>query len=349
MFKKYRYRRKKKDARFFKLIPLFRKKLKKLQKPIIFLQLSLPGFNTTELDKKEKRNVLKIYRKLCNLGYLLDKKTISLFVVGKNTRAYPCIRTFISYYVKNNKINSEESITNVVTSQILHGIGQQYDGSLIIEMIERHVDMRILCVHAIAHFILVNICNYITYKILQKGISFIRDLSEYRIRFWNDRKLFLSTNIIHSIFPVVMVVLVDPPFQMNAIFRSLLRKTSKNLARILYTVKRPLAQRNRFFQQILWNDIEWVGKRLPELHKKFPYMRLSKIFGGTDGHLLEMVSAAKCFVTTICLKCEGDLNFAESSSDEISTVLPIGLSNLEEDKNCFTSSSNEEIDKNDFI
>ena len=349
MFKKYRYRRKKTDVLFFKHIPLFRKKLKKLKKPPIFIRLPLPGFKTTELDSKEKRNVLKIQRKLGNLGYLLDKKTISLFVVGKTTRAYPCIQTFITYYLKNNKIISEESIINVVLSKILHGIGMQFDGSLIIEMIEKHLDMRILCVHAITHVVLVNICNNITYQILKKGISFVRDLSEYRIRYWNDRKLFFSTKIIHSIFPVVMVVLVDPPFQMNTIFRSLLSKTSKSLARKLYTVKRPVALRNRLFQQILWNDIEWVGKRLPELHKKFPYMRLSKIFGGTDGHLLKVVSAVKCFVTTIRLKCEGDLYYAEWSSDEISTVLPISLSNIAEDKNYFTSSSNEELDKNDFI
>ena len=328
---------------------MFRKKLKKLKKPTIFIQLPLPGFKIIELDRKEKRDVLKIQKKIVSFGYLLDKKTISLFGVGKNTRAYPCIRTFISYYIKNNTRISQESITNVVVSKILHGIGQQFDGSIIIEMIERHFDMRILCVHAITHVVLVNICNYITYKISKKGISFVRDLSEYRIRFWNDRKLFLSTKIIHSIFPVVMVVLVDPPFQMNRLFRSLLSKTSKNLAKTLYTVKRPVVLRNRLFQQILWNDIEWVGKRLPELQKKFPFMRLSKFFGGTDVHLLKVVSAVKCFVTTIRLKCEGDLNYAESSSDEISTVLPIGLYNVIEDTKYFTSSSNEEPVKNDSI
>ena len=349
MFKKYRYRRKKKDVIFFKHINLFRKKLKKLKKPTIFIRLPLLCFETTELDRIEKRNVLKIHRKLCTLGYLLDKKTISLFVVGKKTRAYPCIRIFISYYIKNTKILSEESIEHVVLSHIIHGIGQQLDGSLIIEMIERHLDMRTLCVHAITHVILVNICNRITYKILKKGISFIRDLSQYRIRFWNDRKLFLSTKLIHSIFPVVMVVLVDPPFQMTKIFRSLLSTSSKNLASILYTVKRPVASRNRLFQQILWNDIDWVGKRLPELCEKFPYMRLSKLFGGTDGHLLKVVSAVKCFVTTIRFKIDDDSNYVGSSSDEVSTVLPIDLSNIVEGKIHFTSSFNEELDTNNIV
>ena len=330
MFKKYRYHRKKKDVMFFKHMRVFRKKLKKLKKHTLFIRLPLFCFETTKLDRMEKRNVLKIHRKLCTLGYIIDKKTISLFVVGKKTRAYPCIRIFISYYLKNTNTLSVESIENVVLSHIIHGIGQQIDGSLSIEMVERYLDMRTLCVHAITHVILVNICNYITYKILKKGISFIRDLSEYRIRFWNDRKLFLSAKLMHSIFPVVMVVLVDPPFQMKQIFRSLLSRTSKNIASILYTVKRPVALRNRLFRQNLWNDIDWVGKRLPELNEKFPYMRLSKLFGGTDDHLLTLVSAVKCFVTTIRFKCEDDLYFEGSASDEISTLLPVNLSNVVE-------------------
>ena len=329
MFKKYRYCRKKKDVLFFKHIPLFVKKLKTLKKPTIFIKLPLAEFKTTKLDRKEKRNMLKIHRKLCNLGYLLDKKTISFFVAGKKTQAYRCIRKFISYYIKSDRIISEESITNVIQSQILHGIGQQFDGSLTIEMIDKHVDMRTLCINTVTHVILVSICNYITYDALKKGISFVRDLSDYRLRLWNDRKLFVATKIIHSVFPVVLIVLVDPPCHMKTIFYSLLNATSKKNSTIIYAVKRPAAFRNKLFQQ----------NRLPELQKKFPSMRISTIFGGTDDHLLKMVSATKCFLTTICLKFEADLNYVDSSSGEISTVLPIDLSKLAENESHFTLNS----------
>ena len=318
MFKKYNKRRKKKDGLSFKHKPLLRMKTKKLKTPIIFIQLPLLSFNTTEMNRIEIRNVLIIHRKLCALGYLLDKKTISLFVVGKKTHAYQCIQTFLSYYIKNNKLLSEKSIINAVLSKILHAIGQQYDGSLILEMVERYLDMRTLSVHAITHTILVNICHYITYKILKKGISFIRDFSGYRIRFWNDHKLFLSTQMIHIIFPVVMVVVVDPPFQMKIILRSFLSTTSTKKVTFLYAVKRHVTLESNKSQHTLWNDIELVVKRLPELDEKFPNMRLSKIFGGTDDHLLKVVSAVKCAVTSIYFKCGGDLNHAGTSSNKMS-------------------------------
>ena len=349
MFKKFGYRRKKKDVLFCKKVPLFSKNLKKLKKPTIFMQLRLPNFNVTKLDLIEKRNVLIIHRKLCYHGYILNKKTISMFVVGKKVQAYSSIRTFIKYYKNKNTTLSEESIAKVIASQIIYGIGRQRNCSLTIEVIERHLDMTALSVYAIIHVMLVNISYHISYHALKKGISFVRDLSGYRIRFWNDRKLFLSTKLIHSIFPVAMVVLVDPPFMMNGIFRTLLNATSKSLSNIVYTVKRSSTFEKNKFQKIVWSDVVWEGKCLPELRKKFPYMRLSKIFGGNNDHLLKMVPVIKCIIATVCLECKNDFNYDESSSNELSTVLSIDLEKITEDEKDSLSSSSEGIYKTDCI
>ena len=146
-----------------------------------------------------------------------------------------------------------------------------------------------------------------------------------------------------------MVVLVDPPFQMNIFFRSLFSTASKTIADVLYMVKKPVRFQKNTFPQILWNYIVWVGKRIPDIYETFPYIRLSKIFGGNDDHLLKMVSAARCFATNICFKSENEWNFETSLSDKISTVLPIDLSIIIEEKTYITSSTNEELDKTDHI
>lgn len=346
MFKKFSYHRQKKDVLFCKHVPVLSKKLKKFKKPTLFIQLRLPKFNLTELNLREKRIVLVIQGKLRDHGYILDKKTISLFVVGKKAHAYSCIQTIIKYYKKYPTI-SEKSIIKVIESQIIYGIGQHSNGSLIVEVIERHLDMTSLSVHAIIQVMLVNISHHVSYQALKKGILFIRDLSGYRIRFWNDRKLFLSTKIIHSIFPVAMVVLVDPPFMMNGIYRTLLKSTSKCLSNNVYTVKRSSTFEQDKFKKIVWSDFVWKGKCLPELREKFPHMRLSKIFGGNNEHLLKMVSVVKCIVATICLECENDFNYDESSSKELSTILSIDLEKITEDEKDSMSSSNEGLDKKD--
>ena len=348
MFKKFSYRRRKKDVLFSKHVPLLSKNLKKYKKPTMFMQLRLPNFNVTKLDLIEKRNVLRIHNKLRDHGYILDKKTISMFVVGHKDNAYPCIRTFIRYYKKNIKL-SVESIVNAIESQILYGVGQESDGSLIIEIVERHCDMTALSVHAIIHIMILNICHHISYQALKKGISFIRDLSGYRIRFWNDRKLFLSTKIIHSIFPVAMVVLVDPPLMMHKMFKELLRSTLRQVSNTIYTVRRSSTFEKNKFLKTVWSDIVWEGKRLPELREKFPHMRLSTLFGGNNDHLLTMVSAVKCLIRTIHLRYETDFGYTESPSDEFSTVLSFDLEQITEDEKEDISSSSEELDKTEHI
>ena len=72
---------------------------------------------------------------------MVDKKTLSLFVLGKKNCAYACVRQFISYYSNTNNQESQEGIMHVISSKFLHGFGQQTDGTLTVEMIEKRLNM----------------------------------------------------------------------------------------------------------------------------------------------------------------------------------------------------------------
>ena len=200
---------------------------------------------------------------------------------------------------------------HVISSKFLHGFGQQTDGTLTVEIIEKRLNMTTACVSSLIYVVLLKICHHITYDSLKKGILMVRDLYGYRMRFWNDRKQLLCTKIIHDIFPVSFVVLVDPPYIMCKLFKSVFSIISKTSNEKLYIVKRPDNVRKAVFKRSFWIDVMWKKKYIAEIYEKFPCMKLSKIFGGNDSYLLEKVSTARCLTTCILV---GDGKISERAS-----------------------------------
>ena len=64
-------------------------------------------------------------------------------------------------------------------------------------------------------------------------------------------------------------------------------------------VRRSDTLRTNVFQQCVWSEAVWGGKQLPMLRTKFPNLKLSKQFGGSNEHLLKLFTAKESILKSL--------------------------------------------------
>ena len=269
----------------------------------------VPKFAITKLELAKFRMVQLLCKKLYKKGYQTDLQTLSLFVISKKKHAYSCIKRFISYCEDVQNKASNDGILDYISSGHFVGIGKQADGMIVLELCSKQVNMHKCCVYSLINVLLTNIFHHLTYEATKKGLIIVIDNLGYNLRLWHDRKFFYIFKILECVFHFEAIVNVDTSRRFSNLFIGFLN--SVELADVGYMVLRSDNLRVNIFQRAVWSEVVWGGKQLPMLRAKFPHIKLSKQFGGSNEHLLKLFSAQEGLSKSLLEFRIGDLTTHE--------------------------------------
>lgn len=310
MFANYRYNWKKGNKKLFRklyIFPLFKKCT--THKHFSHIRVCLPKFAIKKLEPGEYRLAKLLCKKLHKQGYQTDLQTLAFFAVSKKQHAYKCIKKFISYCESEQNKASRDGILDYVSSGHFVGIGEQADGMMVLELFAKQVNMHKCCVHSLINVIITNIFQHLTYEATKKGLIIVIDNLGYNLRLWHDRKFFYIFKILECVFHFEAIVNVDTSRRFSNLFIGFLN--SVELADVGYMVRRSDNLRVNIFQRAVWSEVVWGGKQLPMLRAKFPHIKLSKQFGGSNEHLLKLFSAQEGLSKSLLEFRIGDLTAHE--------------------------------------
>ena len=320
MFANYRYNLKKDNRKVLRKIVVFPPLNNKYKqhKDLTYIISCLPKFDIEKFEPKESRRAHLIYKKLYKHGYQVDLQALSLFALSKKKRANKCIKRFISYCENTQNKTSSDGIHDYQSSGHLVGIGKQADGMMVLELFSKKINMHSSCVYSLINVVMTNIFQHLTYEAVKKGLVVVMDNLGYNIRLWQDRKLFYLFKVLRCTFHFAAIVNVDTSKQFSKLFIGFLE--SLKLADVAYMVRRSDTQRANIFRKAVWSEAVWGGKQLPMLRAKFPNLKLSKQFGGSNKHLLKLLTAKEIMLKSLLKFRKVDLTTEEESSLECSRL-----------------------------
>ena len=324
MFTNYRYNWKKRNNKILRKLTVFHfPKKSKTQKYLTHISVCLPKFNIKKLEPRELRITQLLSEKLYKQGYQTDLRTLSLFALSKKKHAYTCFKKFISYSKIIQNKASKDGILHYISSGHFLGIGKQADGMMVVELVSKQIDMHKCCVYSFINVVITNIFRHLTYKATKKGLIIVIDNLGYNLRLWHDCKLFYAFKVLSCIFDFAAIVYVDTVKRFSSLFGGLL--DSVELANVGYMVRRSNSLRSNMFQQAVWSEAVWGLKQLPLLRAKFPNIKFSKHFGGSNDHLLKLFTAKESLLKALLKFSKGDLMTPEYKDDSGSTMKSLHL------------------------
>ena len=185
------------------------------------------------------------------------------------------------------------------------GIGKQADGMMVVELFSKQINMHKCCVYSFINVVITNIFRHLTYEATKKGLIVVIDNFGYNLRLWHDRKLFYAFTVLNCIFDFAAIVYVDTSWRFSSLFSGFL--DSVELANVGYMVRRSDALRANIFQRAVWSEVVWGGKQFPLLREKFPGLKFSKQFGGSNEHLLKLFTTKESLLKSLLKFSKGDL------------------------------------------
>jgi len=121
--------------------------------------------------------------------------------------------------------------------------------------------------------------------------------------------------IIKCVIEVKLNVHIDQTKRFAGVAESFLHLISPKLAQVTFFLTRLDAESKSQLGGDPWSDDIWQGNGLSELRSLYPRMRLSSEFGGSDEHLLKLLTANESLLQSICLLTE----IGASSTETFST------------------------------
>ena len=199
--------------------------------------------------------------------------------------------------------------------------------------------------YSLINVVITNIFRHLTYEATKKGLILVIDNLGYNLRLWHDSKLFYAFTVLNCIFDFAAIIYVDTSRRFSSLFSGFL--DSVELANVGHMVRRSDALRANIFQMAVWSEDVWGGKQLPLLRAKFPSLKFSKQFNGSNEHLLKLFTAQESLLKSILQVSKGDLITQENKDDSGSTMKSLhacAISPSKYFKNCIDTKSRDICD-----